>query len=163
MTEIITTFAIISATAIFIEKMSTSSDRIETLAIEDRPESFTDADTYLAAHGYGRVQPWDLNNQGTVTAKVEPVDNLFNGTRAARLWEAVGTTHEEWDVALAGEVNDGDLISDMEISEPYVVAGSRHELDTMRIHMVRDGGTWESRYTTDFNIDTLVQVARRKA
>jgi hypothetical protein len=162
MIEIITTAAVITGVSIKIERTDAVSCVTTVLATESRPATLADADTFLAVHSLGRVGAWELDENGGVAAEVRKVDNRFNGTVAARLWEAVGTTHEEWDVAPAGSVQDGDLISDMDISEPYVVAGSRRELDTMRVHMVRDGGTWDSRHTAEFDAGQLVQVARKR-
>jgi hypothetical protein len=135
----------------------------QTIATEARPANLAAADQALAFYSLGRVAGWDLDDNGGVSAEVRKVDNRFNGTVAARLWEAVGTTHGEWETAQAKTVQDGDLISNLEVSEPYVVAGSRYELDTMRVHMVRDGATWADRWTTDFPACQLVKVARRKA
>jgi hypothetical protein len=132
-----------------------------TVASEARPASLADADTFLAAHSFRRTAPWDLVG-GMVGAPVETIDNVFDGTVAARLWEAVGTTHEPFEVMSARAARDGDLISDLEISEVYVVAAWRYELDVMRIHMVGEGRTWDERYTTDFPADQLVQVARQR-
>jgi hypothetical protein len=132
-----------------------------TLATETRPACLADADTFLAVHSLRRSGEWDLVGSA-VGASVESMDNRFNGTVAARLWEAVGTTHDDFKVMSASDALDGDLISDMEISEVYVVAGTRFEMDTMRIHMVAEGKAWEDRYTTDFNAGTLVQVARKR-
>lgn len=163
MGDIFTTTAIVTGTEVRIELVAQFAGTREIVATEVRPATLAEADTFLAVHGFRRVRSWDLGDQGTVEARVQMVDNKFNGTRAARLWEAVGTTHGEWETAQAKTVQDGDLISDLEVSEPYVVAGSRFELDTMRVHMVRDGGVWAERHTTDFHASTLVKVARRKA
>lgn len=162
MGDIFTTTARITGVSIEIVLTAQYAGTTEVVATEARPANFQEADTFLAVHGFRRVRNWDLADLGMVEAKVQMVDNQFGGTRAARLWDAVGTTHGEWETAQARTVEDGDLISDMEISEPYVVAGSRFELDTMRVHMVRDGGVWAERHTTDFHASTLVKVARRK-
>lgn len=163
MGDIFTTTARITGVSIEIVLTAQYAGTTEVVATEPRPASFQEADTFLAVHGLRRVRNWDLADLGMVEAKVQMVDNQFGGTRAARLWDAVGTTHGEWETAQAKTVQDGDLISDMEVSEPYVVAGSRFELDTMRVHMVREGGVWAERHTTDFPASQLVKVARRKA
>lgn len=137
------------------------SDIRRTVATEPRPESLADADTFLAVHSLGRTGAWDLAGSG-LSAPVSRVDNQFNGTVAARLWDAVGTTHAEWVAMPVKDVRDGDLISDLNVSEPYVVAGSRRESDIMRVHMVREGGVWAERHTTDFNAGTFVKVARKR-
>lgn len=167
MGDIFTTEAIISGVSIEIVLTAQYAGTREVVATEARPASFQEADTFLAAHGFRRVRNWDLGDLGMVTARVQMVDNLFNGTRAARLWDAVGTTHEEWVTMTAGELAcselDGWLISDMEITEPYVVAGSSLELDTAKIHMVGEGKVWAERFTGEFHRNQLVKVARRKA
>jgi Zn-dependent alcohol dehydrogenase len=162
MGDIFTTEAIISGVSIEIIQTAQCAGTRKVIATEARPANFQEADTFLAAHGFRRVRNWDLGDLGTVTARVQMVDNQFGGTRAARLWNAVGTTHQEWETAQAWTVEDGDLISDMEISEPYVVAGSSLELDTMKIHMVGEGQVWAERFTGEFHRNQLVKVARRK-
>lgn len=156
-----TNIGIIHEGQIIIVKTGATGRRV-TVASEVRPQTLADADTFLAVHSLRRTVAWDLGPAGAVQAPAELVDNVFNGTVAARLWAAVGTTHDEWIILPAREVRDGDLISDMEISQPYVVAGSRFETDTMRVHMVRDGGVWAERHTTDFPAGQLVQVARKR-
>lgn len=133
-----------------------------TVGSEPRPATLAEADTMLAFYSLARTTPWDLAPAVGVAAPVERIDNRFSGTVAARLHLAVGTTHEEYALALAKEAQDGDLISDTELSADYVVAGSRLESGTMRIHMVGEGQTWEQRYTTEFPADQPVMVARRK-
>jgi hypothetical protein len=133
-----------------------------TIATEARPASFAAADTMLAANGYGRTAAWELDEAGNVSAPVAQIDNLFNGTRAARLDQAVGTTHEEFVMTNASKVENGDLISDRELSALYVVAGSSLETG-MKVHMVAEGKTWSDRFTTEFLREELVMVARRKA
>jgi hypothetical protein len=61
----------------------------------------------------------------------------------------------------AHQAQDGDLIGDMELCGWAVVAGSRREGDTMRVHMVSEGNTWAERYSTDFPAHQLVKVARK--
>lgn len=136
-------------------------NRVATVATESRPASLADADTFLAFHGYGRTGAWDLAGVG-LSAPVTQIDNMFNGVRAARLDQAVGTTHDEFEVAFADSVMGGDLISDMELSEIYVVAGGSLSDTTQKIHMVGEMKTWEDRYTTDFPRHQLVQVARKR-
>jgi len=129
---------------------------------EARPASLSDADEALFAHGFGRVRAWDLGENGTVTAAVASVDNLFNGVRAARLDAMIGQTHGELELILAREINDGDLIT----SEPgcplAVVAGSRYESGTMRLHMVGECKVWDERHTTTFPADRPLWVARKR-
>lgn len=134
----------------------------ETIAVATRPVTLAEADRELAFHSLGRVGTWDLDNNGGVSATVRTVDNRFNGTVAARLDQAVGTTHAPFEVMFAHKAEDGDLIGDMDLEGYAVVAGSRRESDTMRIHMVTEGKTWEDRYTTDFPAFQLVQVARKR-
>lgn len=160
-TKIYTFTAIINTVAAFIEQVD-EVGTVRLLFTEARPMTLAEADTYLAFHSLGRVAQWDLHKDG-LSALVRKVDNRFNGTVAARLNKAVGTTHEEYKLALAKEAQDGDLISDTELSNDYVVAGSRREGSAMRIHMVSEGKTWEDRYTTDFPADQPVMIARRKA
>lgn len=151
--------ATITETSIVVTAAYVNGQRV-TVATEPRPANLDAADTFLAFHSLRRTAPWDLVGSA-VGAAVESMDNRFNGTVAARLWDAVGTTHKPFEVASASDARDGDLISDMEISEVYVVAGSRFECDTMRIHMVGEGRCWDDRYTTDFPAGRLVQVAHK--
>jgi hypothetical protein len=134
----------------------------QTVAQEVRPATFAEADTALAFHGFRRTSAWELDENGGVSATVAPVDNRFNGTVAARLDQAVGTTHEEFETMFAHQAQDGDLIGDMELCGWAVVAGSRREDDTMRVHMVSEGKTWNERYSTDFPALQLVKVARKR-
>jgi len=152
----------ITETSIVIVERNDSNLVCRTVATEARPANLADADTFLAFHSMVRTGSWDLGEAGSVTAPVALADNRFNGTVAARLDQAVGTTHDEWMVLPVREVQDGDLISDMEISAPYVVAGSRFESGTMRVHMVGEGKVWDDRFTTDFPSHRLVQVARKR-
>lgn len=160
--------AIITGTTIRVE-MTTYAGTTSVVFAEDRPATLADADQALAAHGFGRVQNWDLGPNGDVRAQVRTIDNEFGGTRAARLWSLVGTTHEDLDTEVVGirngvpTVQVGDLITDLEESNLYVVAGARFEGGVARIHMVREGGTWESRFTGEFPFGQVVKVARRKA
>ncbi|MDD4868199.1 MAG: hypothetical protein PHQ28_14090 [Mycobacterium sp.] len=163
MGDVFITTATISGTEIIALMRAQYSGKVSEIAREARPDTLAEADTMLAAHGLRRVQEWDLGPRGTVTARVTMVDNLFGGTRAARLGQAVGTTHEAWQPMPVQSVQDGDLISDMDLCAPYVVAGWRSEGDTFRVHMVGEGQVWDERHTTDFPRGRFVQVARRKA
>lgn len=156
-----TTTATITSGSLVVEQHDYLLDRAELWA-EARPASFKEADRALAYHSLARTGAWELTADGNVTATVGKVDNRFNGTVAARLWDAVGTTHGEFETAFAHEANNGDLISDMEICKVYVVAAERREGDTKRIHMVGECKTWEDRYTTDFHAFATVKLARRK-
>lgn len=88
-------------------------------------------------------------------------DNQFNGTVAVNLWAAVGTTHEGFETVRASTIENGDIITDSELSELYVVAGSSWESGAMKVHMVAEGKTWADRYTSEFS--GVVTLARRKA
>ena len=134
----------------------------QTFATEARPATFAEADTALAFYSFRRTSAWELDENGGVSATVAPMDNRFNGTVAARLDRAVGTTHEEFETMFAYQAQDGDLIGDMELCGWAVVAGSRNEGDTARIHMVSEGKTWAERYSTDFPRHQLVKVARKR-
>jgi hypothetical protein len=153
--------AIITAETIIVVDRNDAGLVCQTLAEGARPANLADADTFLAANSLRRTAAWDLDGD-MIGAAVATIDNQFNGTVAAHLWEAVGTTHDEFETVAARDVRDGDLISDMEISEPYVVAGSRFEMDTMRVHMVGEGRAWAERYTTDFAAGAFVKVARKR-
>lgn len=133
-----------------------------TVGSEPRPATLAEADTMLAFYSLARTSAWDLAPAVGVAAPVQRVDNRFSGTVAARIWGHVGTTHEEWVAMPAHKVEDGDLISDLEITEAYVVAASRREGSIMRVHMVSEGKTWEDRHATNFPADQFVMVARRK-
>jgi|ADGO01.1.fsa_nt_gi hypothetical protein len=169
MADIFTFTAIITGLQIRVEMDHLYEGKTEVVFTEARPATLADADHALAAHGFGRVRDWDLGPNGDVRARVRMIDNEFGGTRAARLWDAIGTTHEELDTVVVGirdgvpTVDVGDLITDMDESELYVVAGARFECGTARIHMVREGETWEDRYTGEFPFGQVVKVARRKA
>lgn len=161
----IQTIASISGTAVAIEVHEAGV--CQTLATESRPATFADADTFLAVHGYGRTQDWELAEYGMVHAQVHQIDNLFSGVRAARLWDKVGTTHEQFEWMTARELAcrelSGDLISDSELSEPYIVAGSSLDGSVVNIHMVGEGQTWDQHHTGYFMPGQLVKVAKRKA
>lgn len=160
--------AIITGTAIRVE-MRDLLGTVEQVFTEPRPATFAHADTALAAHGFGRIRgwSWNLGEQGTVTAQLQVIDNRFNGTRAARLDQAIGTTHGKLETVPASSVNNGDIITDLEECALYVVAGSNPGWNNygpaIRVHMVGEGKVWDDRYTTDFPAGQLVKVARRKA
>lgn len=132
----------------------------ETIAVETRPATLAEADRALAFYSLGRVGAWDLDDNGGVEATVVKVDNRFNGVPAARLDQAVGTTHDEFELARASSVENGDLVTDHEFSEVYLVAGSSTECGLTKLHMVREGATWADRHTGEFS--GLVQVARKR-
>lgn len=132
----------------------------ETIAVETRPATLAEADRALAFYSLGRVGAWDLDDNGGVEATVVKVDNRFNGVPAARLDQAVGTTHEEFELASAASVENGDLVTDSEFSEVYLVAGSSTECGVTKLHMVREGSTWADRHTGEFS--GLIQVARKR-
>lgn len=155
--------ATITGTAIRAELRDLYAGTAEVAFTEPRPATLAEADVALAAHGLGRVRDWDLGADGTVVARVQFVDNMFNGVRAARLEQAVGTTHGQVETAPAGSVQDGDLIGALDDGPLYVVAGSRPGPETMRVHMVGEGRTWGDRRTTDFPAGQLVRIARRRA
>jgi hypothetical protein len=154
-------FAVITETSIVVIATDAMGAR-RTVASEARPASLADADSFLAFHSLGRVANWDLGPAGSLEAPLASVDNRFNGTVAARFWEAVGTTHDEFQMLPAREVNNGDLISDPEISAIYVVAGSSIESDNVKIHMVGENQTWIDRATSDFSTYRLVMIARKR-
>lgn len=157
------TTATITGVALVVAERNDAGLVCQTLVNEVRPASFASADTALAFASLGRITAWELDANGGVEATVAPVDNRFNGTVAARLWEAVGTTHEPFEYANACKVENGDLVSDGELSEVYVVGGSSTDGDVTKLHMVGEGKTWADRYTGHFLPQQLVQVARRKA
>ena len=134
-----------------------------TIGEESRPATLADADTFLAFHGYGRTAPWELDDNGGVTAPVKQIDNLFNGTRAARLEQSVGTTHEAWDYDQARNVENGDLVSDGELSALYVAAATNTEGGRTLIQQVAEGKVWDDRFAGWFMPGQLVKRARRKS
>lgn len=155
-----TTTATITGVALIIAERNDAGLVCQTVAVEARPATLAEADTALAFYSLGRIGAWDLDDNGGVAATVQTVDNRFNGTVAARLDQAEGTTHEPFEFVLATSVQDGDLISDQEFSALYVIAGSRPEAGGMKIHMVAEGKTWEDRHTTTFQGG--VWVARKR-
>lgn len=157
-----TTTATITGVSFVVAERNDFGLVCQTMVGEGRPASLLEADRALAFYSLGRVGAWDLDDNGGVAVQVKKIDNRFNGTVAARLDQAVGTTHDEFEVMFAYQAQDGDLIGDMELEGYAVVAGSRHEGETARIHMVGEMKTWEDRYTTDFPRHQLVQVARKR-
>ena len=153
--------ATITGVSLFVAERNDSGLICQTLVNEARPASLDSADEALAFASLGRTSAWDLDANGGVEATVAPVDNRFNGTVAARLWEAVGTTHEPFETVLASTIQNGDIITDSEMSELYVVAGSSWESGSMKVHMVAGRKTWADRYTSEFA--GVVTLARRKA
>lgn len=95
-------------------------------------------------------------NATTATAPA----NTFSGTEATALWFRVGTSHEAFETVLASSIQDGDIITDAELSELYVVAGSSWDGESMKVHMVAEGKTWADRYTSTFS--GLVTLARKR-
>lgn len=157
-----TTTATITGVSLFVAERNDFGLVCQTLVTEGRPATLLEADRALAFYSLGRTGAWELDSNGGVEAPVAKVDNRFNGTVAARLDQAVGTTHDEFQVMFAYQAQDGDLIGDMDLEGYAVVAGSRHEGEISRIHMVSEMKTWEDRYTTDFPRHQLVQVARKR-
>lgn len=160
MGDIFTTTAIITGVAIRIEIHAQFARTTEVVATEARPANLREADLVLAAYGFARVRDWDLDANGGLEARVRMIDNTFNGVRAARFDQKIGTTHEEFESAMAHTVGNGDLVTDREFSEIYLVAGSSTECGTTKLHMVREGQVWEDRHTGEFT--GLVMVARKR-
>ena len=152
--------ATITGVSLFVAERNDLGLVCQTLVNEARPATLADADTALAFHSLGRTSAWELDNNGGVEAPVAKIDNRFNGTVAARLDQAVGTTHDEFELVSATTVQDGDLITDSDRSAIYVVAGSSLESGAMKIHAVGEGKTWEDRYTSIFS--GLVWTARKR-
>jgi hypothetical protein len=155
-----TTSATITGVSLVVAERNDFGLVCQTLVTEGRPATLAAADTALAFHSLGRTAAWELDNNGGVEAPVAKIDNRFNGTVAARLDQAVGTTHDEFELVSAATVQDGDLITDPEFSAIYVVAGSSLESGAMKIHAVGEGKTWEDRYTSIF--EGLVWAARKR-
>jgi hypothetical protein len=155
-----TTTATITGVSLVIAERNDLGLVCETVAVEARPATLAEADKALAFYSLGRTGAWDLDDNGGVAATVVKVDNRFNGVPAARLEEAVGTTHAEFELALASTVENGDLVTDSEFSEVYLVAGSSTECGMTKLHMIREGGTWADRHTGEFA--GLIQVARKR-
>jgi hypothetical protein len=148
--------AIITGQTIVLVERNSSNLVAWTIGEEARPASLADADMALAAHGYGRTGAWDLEGDN-LAAPIAQVDNLFNGVRAARFDQAMGTTHaDRFELVSATTVENGDLVTDAEESVVYLVAGSD---GTGKIHMVAEGKTWDDRFTSEFG---LIRVARKR-
>jgi hypothetical protein len=167
MIENFTTLAAhITGVGVLVSETNEVTGVVRTVATEPRPATFAAADTFLAVHSLARTAPWELGESGMVSAPVAKMNNRFNGTVAARLDQAVGTTHEEFEIMTARELAcselEGQLITDSERTEVYVVAGSSLDGDVAKIHMVGEGQTWDQRYTGHFMPDQFVWVARRK-
>lgn len=154
------TTATITGVALVVAERNDAGLVCQTLVNEVRPASFAAADTALAFASLGRTSAWELDANGGVEATVAPIDNRFNGTVAARLDQAVGTTHDEFEMVSVRDINNGDLITDDEMSALYVVAGSSWGSDAMAVHMVGEGQTWADRHTGVFS--GLVMVARQR-
>jgi hypothetical protein len=166
LSETFTTYsAHITGVVVLITESNEVTGVKRTVASETCPNTFVAADTFLAVHSFRRTQDWELGEAGMVSAPLERMDNRFNGTVAARLDQAVGTTHEEFAPMSARELAcselDGWLISDSEITEVYVVAGSSLDGDVVKIHMVGEGQDWSQRYTGHFMPGQFVWVAKR--
>lgn len=156
-----TTAAVITGSTIVLAEINDSGLTSRLIAEAARPESFETAATFLAEHGYRVTGSWDLSGAG-VQALVRKLDNLFDGVRAANLDAKVGTTHSEFRPVAARTVNNGDLVSDVELTETYLVGGSSTDGDVTKLHMVREGGEWNDRYTGEFTPDQFVMVARKR-
>lgn len=154
--------SITDANIVLAERHEGSGLAAEYIAVNDnRPASLAAAEAWLAAQGYRVAGGWDLARLHTgVDAQVRKLDNLFNGTRAAFLWEKVGTSHGEFELVPASQVSNGDLVTDADRSEVYVVAGSSTEGSVTKLHMVAEGKEWEERYTGEFH--GLVWAARKR-
>lgn len=157
-----TTTAIITRSTLVVVERNEAGLVCRTLLEIDRPASLAEVETELAFVSLGLTSGWDLEGEN-IAATVTPVDNRFNGTVAAKLDRAVGTTHEAFEIAAAQEVENGDLVSDMELCGIAVVAGCSTDGDVTKIHQVTEGKTWEDRYTGHFIPRQFVMRARRKA
>jgi hypothetical protein len=150
-----TCFATITGTTICVE------DSISQIASEPRPSSFQEADDFLAQYGFRRTENWELGKL-ILSARVESVNNLFNGVRAARFDQAVGTTHEEWQLTPVQDIEIGDLVSDPEASEFYVAAGINANTVETTLLLVEENGVWEERIRHTCSPGTLLMVAHKK-
>lgn len=70
-----TTTAIITETSLVIVERNDANLVCRTIATEDRPATFGEADTVLASYSLGRTAPWELSTAGSVAAPVAAVDN----------------------------------------------------------------------------------------
>jgi hypothetical protein len=152
--------ATITSSTIVMTERNSSNLTCSIVGEEPRPVNFAAADMALAAHGYQRVTGWDLSGADHITADIQAVDNLFNGVRAARFEQAIGTTHDEFRLTAANSVDNGDLITDRDYSQVYVIAGSSTESGSTTLHMVAEGHTWHQRHTSQFT--GLVWIARKR-
>lgn len=156
--------AFITETEILVLDLNDAGLICQTLLVEPRPRTLADADIALAMVSQVRLGPWELNDKGGLSASTTDMDNRFNGVVAARIWAKVGSTHSSgWNAVPARAVRNGDLIADMDISVPYVVAGSDLTGAGMRVHMVGEGQSWYDRHTTVFREHQLVMVAAKLA
>jgi hypothetical protein len=153
--------ATITDSSIIITDRNDAGLVCETIAVnENRPASFAAADFWLAAQGYRVVGGWELGIGHTgLDAKVRKLDNVFAGVRAAGLWEKVGRTHGQFELTPASQVRNGDLVTDSDYSEVYLVAGSSTEGTVTKLHQVAEGKEWNERYTGEFH--GLVWAARQ--
>jgi hypothetical protein len=154
-----TTATITGSTLVVVERNEAGLTTALVLEVA-RPENFRAAEIELAMVGLAVASAWELDGDN-ISAPVRKLDNEFNGVRAAKIWAAVGTTHEEFELAPASTVENGDIITDSEFSDAYVVGGSSTECGVTKLHQVAEGKGWDDRYTGEFS--GLVQVARRKA
>ena len=152
--------ATITAQTILVADRNDAGLVCEIILEEARPATFELADLALATVSLVRTEAWELGADGTVEARVTELDNTFNGVVAARLWDKVNTTHGQIEPVLASSVQDGDIITDSEVSALYLVAGSSPTSDGMKIHMVAEGKGWNDRHTSIFT--GLVWVARKR-
>lgn len=155
-----TTTAHITPESIVVAERNESNLVCKTVAYGDRPATLAAADTFLAGLSLARTAAWELGENGSIMAPVAAIENRFNGTVAANLDEAVGTTHDEIELASARTIENGDIITDADHSALYVVAGSSWESGSMKVHMVAEGKTWADRYTSEFS--GLVHLARKR-
>jgi hypothetical protein len=154
-----TSQAIVTETSIVVVERNDANLVRRTVLTESRPATFAAADTALAFHSLARTAPWELSAAGAVAAPVAMIDNRFNGVVAARLEDAVGTTHEPFALVSVQSIENGDLISDAELSALYVVAASSFESGAMRVSMVGEGQSWDDRYVSRF--EGVAMVARK--
>jgi hypothetical protein len=132
----------------------------EVILEEARPATFELADLALATVSLVRHEAWELDGEGNVSARVTDLDNKFNGVVAARMDAMIGTTHGEIEPVLAETIQDGDIITDQEVSALYLVAGSSVAFGTAKVHMVAEGKGWYDRHTSAFS--GVVWVARKR-
>lgn len=150
--------AIITA-RIFESTMTAAGADRRPIFSADRPGNLAQADRELARHSLVRTAAWDLAAIG-VSAPVRAMDNVFSGVVAVDLDDKVGTTHDEFELARAATVENGDLITDQDHQATYLVAGSSTECGVTKLHQVADGREWADRFTGEFT--GLVWVARKR-